>query len=493
MTDDNKKNNPIRVRFAPSPTGVLHIGSARTALFNYLFAKNTGGTFILRVEDTDRNRSTMESENNIIEGLKWLGLGWDEGPDIGGNFGPYRQMERLDIYQKYVQKFLKEDKAYPCFCTAEELERERDSQMKEGVAPRYSGKCREIDKEKAQMQIRDGRAHTVRFKVEPKKIIVDDVIRGKVEFDASLFGDFVMVKSDGIPIFIFSNVADDIEMKISHVIRGEDHLSNTPKQILIYEALEAEPPRFAHIPMILGSDKSKLSKRHGATSIDDYKKQGFLADAIINFIALLGWNPGSDQEIFDRADLIKQFSLERVQKSGAVFNIEKLKWLNGNYIRQMSITELTQNCLPYLKEAGFLPGDPDASGTKRIQNVLTLEQTRVQTLAEIPEHIDYFFKEPEVDSEILIPKKGDIQKTKLALVKSLEFIKTINPEDFSNEKLKNIWYEFCEQNNFKPIEVLWPLRAALTGKNASAGVFEVMEILGKEKCADRINSALVIL
>ncbi len=487
------ENPNIRVRFAPSPTGVLHIGSARTALFNYLFAKHTGGTFILRVEDTDRTRSTIESENNIIAGMKWLGLDWDEGPDVGGPFGHYRQMERLDIYKKYAQKLLLENKAYHCFCKPDELEKEREAQMKEGIAPRYSRKCKNISKDEAEKLIAQNAPHVIRFAIEPKKIIVNDLIRGQVEFDSSLFGDFVMVKSDGVPIFIFSNVVDDIEMKISHVIRGEDHLSNTPKQILVYEALGETPPQFAHIPMILGPDKSKLSKRHGATSIDDYKNQGFLADAIVNFISLLGWNPGTDQEIFTREDLIKQFSVERVQKSGAVFNIEKLKWLNGNYIRNLKIDELIQLCIPYLQEASLMVLAPSEQELAGLEKVIPLEQSRIQTISEISSHIDYFFKEPQIDQKILIPKKGNIDTTKLALNKSSEFFNTIVEADFEASKLKDIWYKFCEQNNFKPIEVLWPMRAAFTGKEASAGAFEIMEILGKEKCVERINRAISVL
>ncbi len=483
----------IRVRFAPSPTGVLHIGSARTALFNYLFARHTGGTFILRVEDTDRSRSTVESENNIIEGLKWLGLGWDEGPDAGGPFGHYRQMERLDIYKQYAQKLLAENKAYHCFCKPEELEKEREAQMKEGIAPRYSGKCKNKSKDETKKLIAQNTPHVIRFAIEPKKIIVNDLIRGRVEFDASLFGDFVMVKSDGVPIFIFSNVVDDIEMKISHVIRGEDHLSNTPKQILVYEALGEAPPQFAHIPMILGPDKSKLSKRHGSTSIDEYKNQGFLADAIVNFISLLGWNPGTDQEIFMREDLIKQFSLERIQKSGAVFNIEKLKWLNGNYIRNLKIDRLAELCIPYLQEASLMVLAPSERELARLEKIILLEQSRIQTISEISGHIDYFFKEPQIDQKILIPKKGNAETTKKALDASAGFIKTIEDADFEANKLKDIWYKFCEQNNFKPIEVLWPLRAAFTGKEASAGAFEIMEILGKEKCAERINRAISVL
>ncbi|HLC99756.1 MAG TPA: glutamate--tRNA ligase [Patescibacteria group bacterium] len=490
MTNTFDKKENIRVRMAPSPTGVLHVGTARTALFNYLFAKHTGGTFILRIEDTDRSRSTIDSEKEIIAGLKWLGISWDEGPDIGGPFGPYRQMERLDIYQRYTVKLLEKGRAYPCFCTEEELQKEREEQMKKGIAPRYSGKCKTIDSDQAKMFTRDGRSHVVRFAMPSKKVLFHDLIRGDVEFDSALFGDFVMIKSDGIPLFILSNVIDDIEMKISHVIRGEDHISNTPKQVLLYEALGAAVPQFAHLPILLGTDRSKLSKRHGTTSIDDYQKQGFLPHAIINFIALLGWNPGTDQEIFTLDELVKQFTIERVQKSGAIFNIEKLEWLNGQYIRAMSPDAFVEACLPLLKEAGVLPSKPDEAMLKKI---LILEQSRVKTLSEISQFVDFYFKEPVIDPTMLIPKKGDKDTTRATMTKSVGFLEGLDDEAFHAEKLKEAWYAFCEKEGLKPIQVLWPLRVALTGKQTSPGVFEIMEILGKKEILKRLQTALIAL
>ncbi|MBC7074377.1 glutamate--tRNA ligase, partial [Candidatus Parcubacteria bacterium] len=323
----------IRVRFAPSPTGYLHIGGVRTALFNFLFAKKNQGVFILRIEDTDKERSKKEYEENIMESLRWLGIEWDEGPDKGGPFGPYRQSERGEFYKKYLQKLLNEGKAYYCFCTKEELEAERQYLLSLGQAPRYSGKCRNLPKEVVEKNLKEKKESVIRLKVEPQKVVFFDLIRGKIEVEAELLGDFVIAKSLTEPLYNFACVVDDYEMKITHVIRGEEHISNTPKQILIQKALGFPQPQYAHLPLILAPDRSKLSKRHGAVSVWEYKKMGYLPEALLNFLAFLGWNPGTNREIYSLSALIKDFSLERIQKSGAVFNQKKLDFLNGFYIR----------------------------------------------------------------------------------------------------------------------------------------------------------------
>lgn len=349
-----RKPGEIRTRFAPAPTGPLHIGGARTALFNYLFAKKNEGVFILRIEDTDPERSKPEYEKDIIDSLKWLGIEWDEGPDIGGNYGPYRQSERLNIYKKYLEKLLAEDKAYYCFCSEEELEAQRQYQLSIGEAPRYSGKCANLSKEEVEKYLEEGRPSIIRFKVQPKKIEFEDLIRGKIEFDTSLMGDIAIAKNLTTPLYNLAVVIDDFEMKISHVIRGEDHISNTPKQILIQEALGFPRPEYSHLPLILGPDRTKLSKRHGAVAISEYKKDGYLPETLINFMAFLGWNPGTEREIYSMPSLIKEFSLERIQKGGAIFNIKRLDFLNSFYIRQRSLEKLTELCLPYLIEAGLI-------------------------------------------------------------------------------------------------------------------------------------------
>jgi len=370
------KPGEVRVRLAPSPTGPFHIGTARTALFNYLFAQKNQGSFILRIEDTDRERSKPEFEKEIMDSLKWLGIEWSEGPapisqrEIGeirnskfeirnyiGEYGPYRQSEREEIYTKYLKKLLEEGKAYYCFCSEEELEAQRQYQLSIGEAPRYPGKCADLVREVAEKWISEGKPSVIRFRVPSKKVEFNDLIRGKMEFDTSLIGDIVIAKNLTQPLYNFACVVDDFEMKISHVIRGEDHISNTPKQLLIQEAFGFPRPNYGHLPLILGQDRTKLSKRHGATSISQYRKQGYLPESLVNLIAFLGWNPGIEREIYSIASLIKEFSLEKVQKGGAIFNIKRLDFLNGFYIRQRSVEKLTELCLPYLIEAGLIEVD----------------------------------------------------------------------------------------------------------------------------------------
>jgi len=420
------KPGEVRVRIAPSPTGQPHIGLARTALFNYLFAKKYQGSFILRIEDTDIKRSNRLFEKDIIENLKWLGIEWSEGPDIKGAYGPYRQSQRLKNYAKYLEKLLAEDKAYYCFCSEEELEAQRQYQMSIGEAPLYSGKCAHLSEEEVKNKLAAGRPSVIRFRVPAKKLEFDDLIRGKLEFDTSLIGDFIIAKDLATPLYNFAVVIDDFEMKISHVIRGEDHIPNTPKQILIQEALNFPQPKYAHLPLILGPDRTKLSKRHGAVAVSEYRKEGYLPEAIINFIAFLGWNPGGEREIYSMPSLVKEFSLERVQKGGAIFNIKRLKFLNGFYIRSKSPEKLTELCLPYLVEEGLITPTfkteqyPPAYGGMEIkqnyqisetgeevsldfvQKIVSLYQERLKKISEISELADFFFKDKlEYDKNLL--------------------------------------------------------------------------------------------
>lgn len=514
----------IRVRFAPSPTGKLHLGGARTALFNFLFAKKYQGTFILRIEDTDQERSKKEYEKNIMESLRWLGIEWDEGPDIGGKYGPYRQSERGEIYKKYLEKLLKEEKAYFCFCTEEELEAERQYFLSLGQAPRYSGKCRNLDKKKVEQYLKEGRSFVIRFKVEPQRIIFDDLIRGKIKYDASLFGDFVIAKDFYSPLYNFACVVDDFEMKISHVIRAEEHIPNTPKQILLQKALGFPHPQYAHLPMILAPDRSKLSKRHGAIAVMDYKEEGFLPEAIINFLAFLGWNPGTNREFYSLASLIKEFSLEKVQKAGAVFNIKKLEFFNSFYIRQKSLEKLTELTLPYLVEANFIepifkeeskvPGFPsvivgkeivqkykivqtgEEIGIEALQKIISLYKERLKKLSEIKELADFFFKkELEYPKELLKWKDMSDKEIQISLDKSFQLLNKIEPELWNREeiakKLINAAEEFSQTLRKKLDRgyLLWPLRVALTGKSASPGPFEIADLLGKRKTLERIQKA----
>jgi len=587
------KPGEVRTRFAPSPTGFLHIGSARTALFNYLFAKKNQGSFILRIEDTDRERSKTEFEEDILENLKWLGIEWNEGPiayaqnqklapyrtegsgagskipegkpsaSYGagknqkyiGDYGPYRQSERGEIYKKYLEKLLKEGKAYYCFCSEEELEAQRQYQMSIGEAPRYSGKCANLTKEEIKKCLAEEKKFVIRFKVEAKKIEFEDLIRGKIEFDTGLMGDFVIAKQESgglprtkisgdsnfsssnkknlvrgrfTPLYNFGVVVDDFEMQISHVIRGEEHISNTPKQILIQEALGFPQLKYAHLPLILAPDRSKLSKRHGAVSAAQYRKLGYLPEALVNFIVFLGWNPGEEREIYSMASLIKEFSLERVQKGGAIFNIQRLDFLNGFYVRQKSIERLTELCLPYLIESGLIEekNDPEPlklpleekrqfkikeSGEEisfeTLKNIVSLYQERLKKLSEISELTDFFFKEKlEYNRGLLKWREMTDREIKQSLDKSFKILHKIKEGEFTKGNLEKILMpeaeKFGQEISKKrglPAEalakagdrgyLLWPLRVALTGKEASAGPFEIAEILGREKTLKRIREA----
>ncbi|MFH1401884.1 MAG: glutamate--tRNA ligase [Parcubacteria group bacterium] len=504
----------IRARFAPSPTGFLHIGGARTALFNFLFVKSHNGKFILRIEDTDKERSKKEYEIDILESLKWLGLDWDEGPDTDGKYGPYRQSEKINVYSKYLQKLLDENKAYYCFCSEEDLEAQRQYQMSIGEAPHYTGKCANLKKEEIQKLKKGKKPSVIRFRIEPKKVKFYDEIRGQIEFDAGLFGDLIVAKDLNSPLYNFSCVIDDYEMKISHIIRGEEHLSNTPKQILLHEALNLPVPKYAHLPLILAPDRTKLSKRHGATSVLEYKKEGYLPEAIVNFIAFLGWNPGGEREIYSLASLVKEFSLARMQKGGAIFNIKRLDFLNGFYIRQRSVEKITDFCLPYLIEAGFISPDfknnqfPPAYGATEIvpiykisetgkeikldslQKIVSLYRERLQKFSELPELTDFFFKDKlEYDKALLKWKEMPDSEIKNSLETLEKIFDKIKEGDWTKENLEKKILPKAEEDKDKG-RILWPMRVALTGKKASAGPFDVAAILGKEKSQKRINEAI---
>ena len=513
-----------RVRIAPSPTGPLHIGTARTALFNYLFAKKYDGVFILRIEDTDRERSQQKWEEDIYQNLLWLGLKWDEGPkpenpkeDIGA-FGPYHQSKRIEIYKKYLQKLINEGKAYYCFCTPEELEAKRQYFLSIGQPPRYDGTCRNLTKEEVEAKIRKGIPYVIRFKVPSKKLKFQDLIHGKIEVDTELLGDFVIAKSLEEPLYNFACVVDDFEMQITHVIRGEDHIPNTPKQILLQEALGFPHPKYAHLPLILGPDRSKLSKRHGSVSLSEYRKMGYLPEAIINFIALLGWNPGDNREFFDLYTLIEKFSLEKCQKSPAVFNLKKLIWFNGAYIRKRPLINLTKLCIPYLVEAGFIqplyeennsrqkakeeiknvylvPETQEKISFEHLTKIVGLYQERLKILSEIVELTDFFFKKELNYPKELLKWKDSTEEEILRYLKRAEMLlNKISEKDWTKEKIAEIIIPEAEKiKEGDRGYLLWPFRVALTGKKASAGPFEIAEILGKEKTLQRIKKAQEIL
>ena len=469
----------VRTRYAPSPTGFLHVGGARTALFNYLFAKKSQGSFIIRVEDTDVERSSRKFEKDLLESLKWLGLEWSEGPDVGGKFGPYRQSERLNIYSTYLEKLLKESKAYRCFCSEEELEAQRQYALSQGQPWRYNGKCAKLAQAEIKKNFKDKKSFIIRFKNLAKKIEFEDLVRGKLEFDGPLVGDFSIARDLQSPLYNFAAAVDDFEMRISHVIRAEDHISNTPKQILIQEALGFPRPQYAHLPLILGSDRSKLSKRHGSFAVSEYRKSGYLPEAIVNFSAFLGWNPGGEREIYSMPSLIKDFSLERVQKGGAVFNIKRLDFLNGFYIRQKSVDKLTELCLPYLPQKDL----------DYLKKIVAIYQERLKKLSEIEELTDFFFKDKlEYGKELLRWKGAGDREISTALDNLEQILSKIKTEDWTKENLEKILMAEAEKMPDRGL-LLWPLRVALTGKESSAPPFEIAEILGKEKTIKRLKEA----
>ena len=464
-------------RFAPSPTGYLHLGNARTAIFSYLFARHHVGKFILRVEDTDRERSTKEFEEMLLEDLKWLGIEWDEF---------YRQSERFHIYEEYAQRLIESGHAYPCFCTVEELEEERKKAEERGVPYRYSGKCRALSKEEVEEFKRQGKSYTIRFRVPDGRVVVfEDLIKGHIAINVDDFGDFVIVRSDGTPTYNFVVVVDDALMGVTHVIRGEDHIPNTPKQILIYEALGFEVPKFAHLPVILGEDRSKLSKRHGAVSVRNYREEGYLPPALFNFLCLLGWSPPEEgREIFSKEELIKLFTLQGVNSAPAVFNKEKLRWMNGVYIREvLSLDRLVEEFIPFLEKAGY-KADKDF-----VRKVLEKTRDSFETLTEAVERLKPFFvQEVSYSEEAMAILENEPSRKVLEL-----FLQKAQEEDLKAQRVKEIAKEIQKELNIKAKEVWHALRACLTGELEGVGVDIMCDVLPKERVLERVIKALEIL
>ena len=470
------KEGTARVRFAPSPTGPFHIGNLRSALFNFLFAKKYQGKMILRIEDTDKERSEKQWEEGIQQALKWVGITWDEGP--------FYQSQRTEIYKQYLEKLLRENKAYFCFCSQEDLETQKQYLMSIGKAPVYPGKCKTISQGEIENNLKQGRPFVVRLRTSFKRVTFNDLVLGEIATESHLLGDFVIAKSFSEPLYNFACVVDDFEMKISHVIRGGDHISNTPKQILLAEALGIKPPIYIHLPLVLGNDRSKLSKRHDATFIPEYAEQGYLPEAMVNFLAFLGWNPGNDREIFSLSELQDEFSVEKIQKSPAVFNQDKLDWLNGFYIRKKPLNELALMCQPYLIKAGF-----NANNLEYVQKAVDLYQERLKKLSEISELTGYLFqKEIAVDKTLLKWKDMSEKEIKASLEKSYKALKKI--KEWTQDNITSCLLELSSKARGDRGSILWPLRVALSGKKASAGPFEIAFVLGKEKTLNRIKQAV---
>lgn len=480
----DSQNHNIRVRFAPSPTGYLHIGGARTALFNWLYARHYGGTFVLRIEDTDTLRSTPEAVKAIIDGMNWLGLDWDEGPEKGGEYGPYFQMQRLNLYQQYVDQLLKKGKAYYCYCTSEELEARRKKRLTEGGSAIYDRKCLNLsDAEKRQFE-QEGRKPAIRLKMPESQITVHDLIKGRMDFDSRLLSDFVIVKSDGIPTYNFAVVVDDILMKISLVMRGDDHISNTPKQIVIYQALEADLPDFAHIPMIMGPDNTRLSKRHGATSVMEYRNMGFLPEAVVNYITHLGWSSGDNQEIFALDELIKGFTLDKISKHAAIFNMEKLNWFNSEYLKKMPDEDYVKKLLPYLQEVQFLGKEVDNKEFEWLEKVVFLMKSRVRNFRQFLEFADYFFTD-DFKFEEGITKDLEQDGVIITLEKLANRLKEVVL--WNEENIEKVIREIANELGLKGKQIIHPTRISVSGKKIGPSLFALMEVLGKEKNVQRLE------
>jgi glutamyl-tRNA synthetase len=474
---------PVRVRFAPSPTGYLHVGGARTALFNWLFARNQGGAFILRIEDTDLMRSTEESTGRILSSLRWLGLDWDEGPGVGGDFEPYFQTQRLPFYRAAMEQLLGRGHAYYCYCTQEELQARRKAALAQRRAPGYDRRCRYLTNDERMALAEEDRTPAVRFAMPPEgHTVVHDLIRGDVRFANDQLDDLVIMKADGTPTYNFAVVVDDMLMKISHVIRGDEHLANTPRQIRIYEALEYPLPEFAHVSMILGEDGSKLSKRHGATSLAEYWESGYLPEAMFNFLALLGWAYDDKTEIMTREEIIQRFRLDKVNPSPAVFSRQKLDWMNGVYIRGLDQDDLAMRLLPHLLQADL---KADEGMTRRL---VPLVQERIKVLRDAVELVDFFFTDKlHYQAEGLIGKKMDAADSLQALRRVVDVLEGV--PSFDEEALERPLRELTEQLGLKAGQLFGIIRVAITGKQVAPPLFGTLSILGRERTLARLRKA----
>lgn len=483
-------NQPLRVRYAPSPTGHLHIGGARTALFDYLLARRHGGAFVVRFEDTDQTRHKESGIEDQLNGLRWLGLEWDESVDIGGPYGPYRQMERLDIYKTYLDQLVQSGHAYHCYCSEADLEQERAEQEARGEMGCYSGKCRNLTPEQIAAYQAEGRKPSIRFRVPEDRIIgFEDKVREHVEFESNGIGDFIIARTDGIPTYNFAVIVDDHLMKINLVIRGEEHLSNTPRQILMYEALGLPVPDFAHLALILNPDRKKMSKRDESIIqfIEQYKELGYLPEAVVNFIALLGWSPGGEEEMFTKEELIAQFDLDRVSKSPAVFDMDKLNWMNNAYLKKAPLSRVVELSVPHLQKAGYIQGDLDAAVQEWVTALVGLNQERMRFAAEIVELSSIFFKE-----ELVIDEEASavLKEEHVPVVLASFLTQVEQAEAFTVEAIPALLKQVQKDTGFKGKQLFMSIRSALTGQVHGPDLNVSLYLLGKEKVASRLRNLL---
>ena len=487
----------VRVRIAPSPTGNCHVGTARNALYNLLFARQHGGAFVLRIDDTDLKRSTMESEQGVLEGLEWLGLQWDEGPDVGGPYGPYRQSERLELYQEHVQGLLDRGRAYHCFCTPKELEKERRAARAAAESYRYAGKCRRLTQAQVKSRLRAGHKAVVRFLIEPCPIAFVDLVQGAIEQDASLIGDPIILRANGIPTYSFATVVNEHAMQISHVLRSTEHINNTFPQLQMYQALGFEPPAFGHIGLLLNPDRSKISKRTGAVYIGQFRDMGYLPEVMINHLALSGWNPGTEQETFSFDQLLDAFSLDRCTKSNAIFDRAKLLWLNGHTIRHISIEDLTRRIVPFLVDAGLLKsGALGAQDLQYLARIVALEQERLKTLASAPDTLRFFFQDPDpnVCVDLLqsnrFAKRHSLAELRAVLQNSAATLCTVDATQWTARALEIALDDQNEHLGWKRAELLMPIRIVISGRHATPPIFETLERVGKPATIRRLQSVV---
>jgi nondiscriminating glutamyl-tRNA synthetase len=493
--------NSIRVRFAPSPTGYMHVGNFRTALYTYLFAKKNGGDFLLRIEDTDQKRFIADALEELLKIISWAGLEYSEGVYLEdgkfiqkGEYGPYIQSERLGLYQEYAQKLIENGTAYYCFCTTEELDAMREKQTAAKLAPMYDRTCLKLTPEEIQKKISAGEKYVIRQKIQTTGVTkYADLIRGEIEFKNELLDDQILMKSDGYPTYNFANVIDDHLMQISHVMRGEEYVSSTPKYIQLYQNFGWDVPGFAHLPLLLNPDKTKLSKRQGDVAVEDYIKNGYLKEAIINFVVLLGWNlgDGSTQEIFSLQELEQVFDIKRVHKAGAIFDLKKLDWINAQYIKKLSIDELCEKSWEFFQAKDFYAAAPSGMKTAEyLKKVLTVEQERLVKLSDVGENNKFFFANMEYDRELLRWKKNADAETVLALESAKNVLLEITEENWTKEILEE---KLLAVAGDKRGDLLWPLRSALTGAQKSPSPFECAWVLGKKESLSRIEKALAKL
>ncbi len=495
----------VRCRIAPSPTGPLHIGTARTALYNFLFARHEGGTFVLRLEDTDVARSTVAHERDILDGLHWLGLHWDEGPEVAGQpargpYAPYRQMERLALYRAAAEGLLNRDLAYRCYCTREELDADRAAQEAARRPPRYVGRCAHLSPEQRRSFEAEGRQSLIRFRVPNGSVAFDDLVRGHVEIDTdTLGGDLAIVRSDGTPLYHFTVVVDDAEMAITHVIRGEDHLSNTPKHILLFRALDADVPAFAHLPLILNPDRTKMSKRKAETAVQDYRAEGFVPEAMVNFLALLGWASGTEEELFSMDELVERFELSRVHSAGAIFDRERLEWLNGQWLRRLAPDELAERLAPFLaahlatrRSAGArVVREPVA---EEIAPIVPLVRERLPRLDAIGDLVDFLFVDPiTIEPAQLVPRHWDVSAAIEGLAAARSVIDAQGRVSFEADELEVPLRALAARRGWKAGDLFMALRAAVTGRTVSPPLFDSMVALGPGRTLERLDAAIATL